>query len=173
MNNSKAYKLSLYSILLALSLALSFFENMLLPPLLPLPGVKLGLANIVTIFSLYTLSPYAAFTILILRSFLSSVFAGGVTALAFSLSGGILALFSMLFVKHFRCFSIFGVSILGAAFHSIGQIISASILFLSLSIFMYLPIMLIASIVTGFLTAFIARFVIRTERMYKTKNLRL
>ncbi len=173
MSNSRTYKLSLYSLLLALSLILSFFENAFFPSILPLPGVKAGLSNIVTLFSLYTLSPLATFSILFVRSIVSSIFGGGITALVFSLSGGTLAFLSMLFLKRYNAFSIYGVSILGASFHSIGQIISASLLFFSFSIFMYLPIMLLASIITGITTAFIAQFIIRRTDMYKNKNLRL
>lgn len=173
MNNRKTYKLSLYSLLLALSLILSFFENAFFPSILPLPGVKAGLANVVTLFSLYTISPLATFSILIVRSVVSSIFGGGVTALVFSISGGTLAFLSMLFLKRFKAFSIYGVSMLGAALHSIGQIIASSLLFFSLSIFMYLPIMLLASVVTGLLTAFIAQFIITRTDMYKNKNLRL
>ncbi len=167
MNKSNTLKLSLYALLLSVSLVLSFFESMLFPSLLPLPGFKPGLANIVTLFSLYTLSPLATLVILVLRSFLSSLFGGGITAFLFSISGGLLAFLSMFFLKRFRAFSIFGVSMLGAACHSLGQIITASLLFSSLSVFMYLPIMLFTSIVTGLLTAFVAKLIIKRTNMYK------
>jgi len=167
MNKSHARTLALYSLLLATALVLSYFESLLLPNPLPLPGVKAGLANTVTLFSLYTLSPLAALAILLLRILLSSLFGGGITTFLFSVTGGILSFVAMLLLKKFKAFSIYGISILGAAVHCIGQILAATVLFRSVSIFSYLPIMLIASVFTGALIAFVTQLIINRTKLYK------
>ena len=167
MNNADIKKLSTCSILLALALVLSFFESTVFPSILPLPGVKLGLSNIVTLFSLYVFGGIPCAVILILRCIVASFFGGGVTSLFFSLAGGLLALITMMLIKHFGSFSIYGVSISGSATHSIGQILAAAIIFDSSSIFMYLPIMLIASLFTGAGIAFAAQFLLTRIKMYK------
>ena len=109
-------KLTQTAILAALALALSLLERLLpLSLVLPLPGVKLGLSNLVTLFALYALGlPYAA-AILLLRVVLGSVFSGSVTALLYSLVGGLLSLGMMALLKRFPGLSIYGVSVGGAA----------------------------------------------------------
>ena len=151
-------KLTLAAILTALGLILGLLERYI--PL-PLAGVKLGLANIVTLFALYSLGfPYAA-AILAVRCVLGSIFAGSVTGLIYSLSGGFLSLLVMTLMKRSGLLSVYGVSVLGAAVHHIGQIIAASLVMSSPFVFLYLPVMLAVSVGTGLLTAFIACSVLR------------
>lgn len=164
---NKTKKLATCSILLALALVLSFFESTVFPSVLPLPGVKLGLSNIVTLFSLYALGCIPCAVILILRCIVASFFGGGLTALFFSLTGGVLALITMMLIKSFGAFSIYGVSISGSAAHSIGQILAAALIFGSSSIFMYLPVMLFASLFTGVAIAFVTHFLLIRIQMYK------
>lgn len=167
MNKSRIKKLSIYSILLALALVLSFVESMMFPSVLPLPGVKLGLSNIVTVFTLYALGGVPCAVILILRCIIASFFGGGVTSLLFSLAGGLFSLITMTLAKRFGAFSIYGVSIAGSSVHSVGQILAAALLFGSASILMYLPIMLIASLFTGSIIAFVTHFLLSRTKMYK------
>ncbi len=155
-----ARSISLHSVLIALSLAISVFEGMLPASFIPLPGVKLGLANIITLYAVYSLGARSAVIILVCRCVLASLFGGGVTSLVFSLFGGIFAVFAMIFSKRLKCISIFGVSILGSAFHSFGQIIAACIMLRSAATVYYLPIMLFTSVFTGAFTALCARFLI-------------
>ena len=111
------------AVLAALALALSYLESFF-PPLLPLPGVKLGLANIVTVFALYELGAVPALTILTARCLLGGLFAGTLSALLFSLLGGFTAMLVMIVLKRCKGLSIYGVSIGGAAaraFSSQGQ----------------------------------------------------
>ena len=166
MNKPVSQKIALCSVMVALSLVLSFFENLLLPAL-PIPGIKLGLANIVTLFLLYSLSPSYAATVLLARCALSALFGGGVTAFIFSITGGFLALFLMLLAIKSDRFSILGVSIVGASAHSIGQIFAASLLFLSTAVFMYLPVMLFVSLLTGALVAFVTNILLKRFKMFK------
>ena len=149
----KARRMALGAVLTALALGLSYMERFLpLQLAVPLPGVKLGLANIVTLLALFFLGGRTAATVLVLRCFLGSVFGGGVTALAFSLTGGLLALGAMWAARRLPFLSVYGVSILGAAAHNIGQIFAAMAVLKSYTVVSYLPFLLIVSIATGLLT---------------------
>ena len=97
---SKTKHLTLCAILIALALALSYTERFIpLQMLIPLPGVKLGLANIVTLIALYLMGAKSAFAVLIPRCIFGAVFGGGITGLLFSLAGGILAMLTMILAK--------------------------------------------------------------------------
>ena len=141
------------ALLVAAALALSYMERFIpLNLVVPLPGVKLGLANIVTLIALYLLGPKYAFAILIPRCIFGAVFGGGITGLMFSLTGGILAMATMALAKKIPLFSIYGVSILGAAAHNVGQILAAMLLMHSYYIGAYLPYLLLVALFTGFAT---------------------
>ena len=115
-------QLALCAVLTALALGLSTLENLFPVTLvIPLPGVKLGLANIVTVFALYRLGPLPALCILAARCLLGSLFAGNASALLFSLLGGTLAMLVMLALSRLPGLSVYGVSIGGAAAHNLGQ----------------------------------------------------
>ena len=150
---SKTKRLTLCAILVALAMALSYTERCIpLQMLVPLPGVKLGLANIVTLMALYLMGPKAAFAILIPRCIFGAVFGGGITGLAFSLVGGLLAMAVMCLARKIPAFSVYGVSILGAAAHNVGQILAAMVLMNSVYIGAYLPYLLGVALFTGFAT---------------------
>lgn len=161
----KTKKLALCAVLTALALGLSYLERSIpLQLLVPLPGVKLGLANIVTLIALYLLGTKAAFAILIPRCILGAVFGGGFTALAFSLTGGVLAMATMALCREWKIFSVYGVSILGAAAHGIGQIVAAMAVMNSMYVGAYLPYLLVVAIFTGFATGTAAAGVLRIVR---------
>ena len=150
---NKAKQITLCAILIALALALSYTERFIpLQMVIPLPGIKLGLANIVTVVALYLFKPKYAFMILIPRCVLGAVFGGGITGLMFSLCGGILALLCMSQAKKLPVLSVYGVSVLGAAAHNIGQILAAMVLMRSVYIGAYLPYLLLMAVFTGILT---------------------
>ena len=150
---SKTKRLTLCAILIALALALSYTERFIpLQMVIPLPGVKRGLANIVTLVALYLLGPRDAFAILIPRCVFGAVFGGGITGLLFSLTGGILAMLTMILAQKIPFFSIYGVSILGAAAHNVGQILAAMLLMNSHYIGAYLSYLLIVALFTGVAT---------------------
>ena len=158
----KTKQLSLCAVLIALALALSYTERFLpLQLLIPLPGIKLGLANIVTLMALYLLGTGPAFMILIPRCILGAVFGGGITGLLFSLCGGLLALGTMALGKKCPVFSVYGVSIVGAASHNVGQILAAMGLMHSVYIGAYLPYLLLVGLLTGFLTGAITAGLLR------------
>lgn len=150
-------RLTLCAVLVAMAMALSYMERFIpLNLAVPLPGVKLGLANVVTLLALYFLDIPAAATVLILRCVLNTPFSGSVTALVFSLTGGLLALGVMALGRRIPFISVYGVSILGAAAHNIGQILAASLIFGSAYVIAYLPFLLLVALVTGFITGSVA-----------------
>ena len=160
---TKSKKIAVCAVMIALALSLSYIERFIpLQLVVPLPGVKLGLANIVTMIALYMLNTKFAYTILIPRCILGSVFGGGITGLAFSMMGGVMALGVMAAAKRVRWFSVYGVSILGAAAHNIGQILAAMLLMRSVYIGAYLPYLLIISVFTGLMTGIACAGVLRT-----------
>lgn len=149
----KTRKLTLCAVLISLALVLSYMERFFpLQLAVPLPGVKLGLANIVSLVSLYLLGGRSAYIILAIRCILGSAFGGGFTSLMFSLTGGTLAMLVMALSRRLPFLSIYGVSILGAAAHNIGQICAAMVLMHSVYIGAYLPYLLAVGLFTGFAT---------------------
>lgn len=149
-------------VLLALALSLARLEAMLPFRLfIPLPGVKLGLANVATLASLYLLDVSSALSLTLLRCLLGAAFGGGWMALLFSLSGGMLSTVVMAAAKRLPCLSIYGVSLLGAAAHGMGQIASACLLTATPALAAYLPLLLLASLATGLAIAGMGAAVLR------------
>ena len=151
-NLSKVQKMVFISILVAFALVLSYFETFL--PILPYPGVKLGLANIVTLTSLYILGFGDALILVLLRVTLNSFFAGSLITFWYSLSGGLLSfivMYLLIYVGKDRISTI-GISILGAISHNIGQLIVVVITIENINIIVaYFPILAIAGIIAGIL----------------------
>ena len=149
----KTKEIALCAVMIALALALSYIERFIpLQLIVPMPGIKLGLANIVTLIALYLFKTRYAFMILLPRCFFGAVFGGGITGLLFSLTGGVLAMSVMAGARHWPLFSIYGVSILGAAAHNVGQILAAMVLMNSRYIGAYLSYLLIVALFTGVAT---------------------
>ena len=146
-------RLTRCAILTALALAISVCEGLVpLSVLIPLPGLRLGLANLVTVYALCRLSGREALGILVSRCLLGAVVGGNLTALAFSLTGGLLALGTMWVLLHVPGLSLFGVCIAGAAAHNTGQILAAMGVLASPAIAVYLAPLLAASVLTGAVT---------------------
>lgn len=155
MNTKKITKISM---LLSISVVLSLIESII--PIFNgiVPGIKLGLANIVIVFSLYYLSFKEAIYITILRVVIMGILRTGLFSISFffSISGAILSIISMYIAKKITKLSIVGISIIGSIFHSIGQIIIAIIFLSNINIIYYLPVLLISSSVTGFIVGIIS-----------------
>ncbi len=155
-------QLTLCALLTAMALALSYLENFFpLSLAIPLPGIRLGLANIVTLFALYALGPRQALAILIARCILGSFFAGNLNALLFSLLGALAALLVMTLLRRFRRLSLYGVSMGGAAAHNCGQVAAAMLSLGSAAPLYYLPVLLVVSLFSGALTGLIASLLFR------------
>lgn len=158
----KAKQISLCGILLALALALSYAERFIpLQMFVPLPGIKLGLANTVILLCLAVFKTRYAFLILIPRCFLGAVFGGGITGLLFSLCGGLLSLAVMAAAGKTGKLSVYGISVIGAAAHNVGQILVAMVLMDSLYVGGYLPWLLLTAVVTGLLTGSLCAGILR------------
>ena len=154
--------LALCAVLTALALGLSTLENLFPVTLIvPLPGVKLGLANIVTVFALYELGAVPALTILTARCLLGGVFAGNLSALLFSVLGGFTAMLVMILLSHVRGLSVYGVSVGGAAAHNCGQVAAAVVTMGNTAPLYYLPVLLGVSLFTGALTGFVSALLLR------------
>lgn len=152
-------RITLNGLLISLALVLSFAERFIpLNLIVPLPGVKLGLANIVTMFALFYLGLPSAITITVIRCVLASFLFGGMSSLFYSLAGAFLALVMMALLKlgYSRIFSLIGISMGGAAAHNIGQIMMASLMMRNTAVFAYLPVLLLTGLVTGLLTAIVS-----------------
>jgi heptaprenyl diphosphate synthase len=156
-------QLTLCAVLTAMALALSYLENFFpLSLAIPLPGIKLGFANIVTLFALYALGPGQALLILLARCLLGAVFAGNMNALLFSLLGGVTAMLVMIVLSRLDGLSVYGVSIGGAAAHNCGQVAAAVLTLGNTAPLYYLPILLGVSLLTGALTGLIAACLFQT-----------
>lgn len=165
MKKNKVNQMTLCAILVSMALVLSYIEHFIpLQMFIPLPGVKLGLANIVTLMALFFLGMKSAFTILILRCILGAVFGGGISGLAFSVVGGVFAMTTMCIFKHCREISVYGVSMLGAAAHNMGQILVAVFLMGSVYVIGYLPYLLLVSVFTGMATGSLCSGIFRILR---------
>ena len=154
-------KMTLLANFLAIAIVLNIIESAI--PIIPVPGAKLGFANVVTLIVLYVYSFKDAAMLTITRVLLVSLLTGKLLSPVFymSMSGAILSMLAMGFFKKLNFFGILGVSILGSIFHCIGQIIGGYFVIGSYAIVLYLPIMLFLSIPAGVVTGII------TERFLK------
>ncbi len=158
-NNRSPRRIALLGVLLAVSLALSVAESMLgaLVPL-PIPGVKLGLANIISMFLLNYFSLPAALTVGILRSLLASLFTGGVGMFLYSAPGVLLSILAMsAALKTSKALSIVGISMIGACIHNVAQVGVAVLTTGETQLFYYAFILLIIGAVSGTITGAAAR----------------
>ena len=156
----KTRKLVTIAILSSIAIVLSILESFI--PL-GIPGVKLGLANALTLVALFLYSKKEAALILIIRIFLVGLIYSGILSISFflSLSGGIFSLIIMLLIYNIKKESIYLFSIMGSIFHAIGEFLMALIYIKDSSIIYYLPLMITLSIPCGFITAFIASQALR------------
>ena len=146
-----AHVVATTAILIALALVLTLVEQWI-PLSFSVPGIRLGIANVATVFALYLLGPLPALVVLILRCILGAIFSGTFTALLFSLCGGLLAFLAMWLLSRSRHISPLGVCVGGAGAHNIGQILAACLVLGSKAPLAYLPLLLLVSIATGLFT---------------------
>lgn len=155
----KTKDIALCGLLIAVALVLSIIEKMFpLQAVVPVPGIKLGLANVVTVFALSRLDTKRAAVIVLCRVALTSIFMGSITGFAFALCGGLLSLAVMrLLLPHTgRALSLLGVSVAGAAAHNIGQICAAIAVLGTADVLGYLPLLLVSAVPMGLVTGLTA-----------------
>ncbi len=138
------------AMLVALAMIFSYVEA-LIPISFGVPGIKLGLANLVVVVGLWMMPSPQVFAILLTRIILVAFMFGNMTSLLYSLAGGILSFLVMLLLKKCKGFSIVGISMAGGVSHNIGQLVVAALVVENMSVFYYLPVLMIAGLVTGML----------------------
>lgn len=143
-----AKKISDCAMLVALAMIFSYVE-VLIPIHLGIPGVKLGIANLVTVVGLYLLNPGEVFLISMARILLVSFLFGNGMSLLYSLAGGILSFGVMLLIRRMKGFSILGMSMAGGVFHNAGQLLVAAFVVKNIKLFYYFPVLLISGVLTG------------------------
>lgn len=146
------------ALLVSIGLVLSIIESSF-PPLLPVPGAKLGLANIATVIALYVFGPRMALEVTVLRTLLGGLLRGSVVGLFLSFSGGLVSTLVMiaLFVALGRFLSIIGVSVAGAVTHNAVQLAGAYLLVRHAALFYYLPYLILIAVPTGLFVGFASR----------------
>lgn len=141
-------KVAYYGVLVALAFIFSYVESFIVIPV-PIPGIKLGLANLVVVVALYVLDAKAAFAISVVRIFLVGLTFGNMFSMVYALSGGLLSCGLMILAKKHNWLSTVGVSVLGGVSHNIGQILVAMLVLESTDLVYYLPMLLVAGVLTG------------------------
>ncbi|MCC8169591.1 MAG: Gx transporter family protein [Oscillospiraceae bacterium] len=157
----KTRKLTLCAMFLAAALIVFVIESQL-PPLAPIPGIKLGLANVIILMAIFVIGRKEALLINILRIVIGSIFAGNVMGFMYSLAGGLVSFAFMSIVSLFLGKDkLWVISILGAIGHNIGQILVAWYVTELSYIFWYLPVLMISGIITGLFTGITAQLTLK------------
>ena len=162
----KAKNVALYGLLIALALVLSYLES-LVPLSFAVPGIKMGLPNIVVVFALYRLRARDAAVISLVRVLLVSVLFGNVFSLAYSAAGAALSLLVMLLLKSTGKFSETGVSVAGAVAHNAGQILVAVFVLETGRLVYYLPVLCISGTVAGICIGLVSALLVKRIRLEK------
>lgn len=149
-------KVAYFGVYMALALIFSYVES-LVPISLGIPGVKLGLANLIVIITLYKMGIREAYVISIVRVILAGFIFGNMFGIIYSLAGGLLSLTVMMLLKRTDWFSIIGISMAGGVFHNVGQLIVAGIVVETPSVIYYLPALLLAGLITGCIIGVISK----------------
>lgn len=147
--------------ILTASALVAFTIEAAMPPLTPIYGIKLGLANIFTLFALYALGTRQAAAVLFLRIILGSIFTGQLVSFIYSLTGGVLSFVLIVLLKRFFPLKqVWVLSVLSAVMHNIGQLAAAVLMTETVQILYYLPVLLISGIIAGAFTGLCAQLVL-------------
>ncbi len=144
-----------FGVFTALALLFSYIET-LIPFHIGIPGVKLGLANLIIVIALYKMSWKQTFLLAVTRVILAGFMFGNLFSILYSLAGGILSLLVMTLLKKGQRFSVIGVSVSGGVFHNVGQILVAMLVTESLNLFYYVPVLMISGLLTGIVIGILA-----------------
>lgn len=159
--SSKTKKIALLGVLTGIALVLSYLEA-ILPPLYPaVPGIKVGLANIVIIFILYKYGVKEAATVSLLRVFIVALLFGNAMTFAYSIAGAVLSVLLMGLFKKINIFSQIGVSIIGGVAHNLGQILVAIVLLNSTQIAYYMVILTFTGTIAGVFVGICGAFLLK------------
>lgn len=159
-------KLTLLSALIAVAMILSYVESLIPAFITVVPGVKIGLSNIATVFTLYTLGWPYAIIVSVIRVFLSTLLFGNITGLIYSVCGAALALVVMILLKKLNIFSTVGVSVAGAVCHNIGQVAASCVVLKTAALMYYVIPLLITGSVAGVLIGIAAGNLVKRIQKY-------
>ena len=148
-------KVAYFGVFTALALIFSYVET-LIPINFGIPGVKLGLANLIIVIALYKMRLREVYLLSIVRVLLSGFIFGNYFSIIYSFAGGLLSLTVMAVFKRKDGFSIMGISIAGGVFHNVGQLIVAMLVVETFSVAYYVPVLLIAGMITGLLIGIVS-----------------
>ncbi|HHY04931.1 MAG TPA: Gx transporter family protein [Thermoanaerobacterales bacterium] len=156
---TKHHKMAFLSLLVTFAIALHIIENML-PVLLPVPGAKLGLANIISLLAISLFGLKEGMIINVLRCIMGALLSGSMSSLIYSLFGAVTSTLVMsFFYKYYKgTFSLVGISIIGGISHNLAQITIASLILSTYSLYLYLPFLMVIGLLTGLLTGFTALY---------------
>ncbi|MBR1866253.1 MAG: Gx transporter family protein [Lachnospiraceae bacterium] len=150
-------------IFVALAMVFSYIE-VLIPFSFGIPGVKLGIANLVVVTGLYFLKPQDVLWISVIRILLMGILFGNGVSLLYSMAGGVLSYLVMLVCKKAGLFSIVGISVVGGVFHNLGQLLAAMAVLQNENIVYYFPVLLAAGVVTGALIGMLADRIVKAMK---------
>ena len=154
----KSARIAYIAVLGALSVVFGYIES-LFPLPVAIPGVKLGISNIVVLFALLKMNKSDAFFVLIIKVLVCSLLFSGMNGFFYSVSGGILSFLAMISALQFDLSEI-GASMAGGVFHNVGQILAAAVILRSLSAFYYLPVLLLSGIIVGGIVGILCKTII-------------
>ena len=160
----KTKRVAFLGLSIALAMILSFVESQI-PALVAIPGIKVGLPNLVIVFLLYRIGWKEAMIVSVIRTLLVSMLFGNIQLLTFSVAGAALSLASMILLKKTNWFSTITVSIVGGIFHNVGQIVAAIIWTQTAGIVTYLPVLLISGTIAGAVIGLVSGMLV--ERLKK------
>ena len=170
MRNKSAQNIALSGLLTSLMLVFGLIERQF-PLTAAIPGVKLGLANSVLLYSLYMLGVKQSFILMLLKALMSWLIYTNMNAMFYSLGGGLLSLIAMILLSRVSGVSIIGVSALGAVFFNVGQILVAVVMLNTPQLIVtYLPILMVSGVVTGVLTGVVAQMVMKHLKSMGTRR---
>lgn len=164
-NSKKVKNIAMCGVLTTLAMIFSYIDSLISIPI-PVPGVRLGISNIVIITALYIVGVKEAMIVNILRIVLTSILFSNATSFWFSITGGMLSIIVMILLKKIELFSIVGISVAGGVSHNIGQIIAAVIIMETHAILYYLPVLLITGTVAGIVVGVVAAMVLKRLKIH-------
>ena len=153
------HSIAIAGLLAAVALIFSYVE-ILFPVFIAVPGVKLGIANIVIIIALYYLDGRYALAINVVRVFIAGLLFSGVFGILYSLAGALLSLGTMVLLKRTERFSVTGVSIAGGVTHNLGQILVAAVVVGNIKVFVYFPVLIISGVISGAVIGVLAQLIL-------------
>ena len=167
----KAKKLALLGLLTAIALTIFMIEAHI-PPLVPIPGVKLGLSNIITVFAVFVIGGREGALVLAARIFLGAVFAGNFSTIFYSAAGGALAILVTIGLKRILTQKQLWVAgAMGAVAHAVGQMAVAIAMTGTPGLIIYLPVLIVTGIIAGLFTGLCAQLLVnRGNEIWKTTS---